>query len=533
MMRPYQQELVSAAVRTKCNALIRADTGAGKTRVLAEVARVESEKGDVIVTAHRNALVAQLSLEFAKLGIRHVMLCSKSTRRRAELLQRRELGVCFHDSAAPVVIASVDTVMARHARGTLALKTDGFVAVLIDECHHVTAQNKWGRLCALFENARVFGTTATPDRLDGVPLRKGSGGVFEEMLEASELKRDSVATLIKMGFLSPFKCYATEKRFDVRNLKMGAHDYTDASMCAEFGRHVQVMAGDAVKHYKRLADGKPAVAFCVSIKLAEKTAKVFRNAGISAAAIHSKMSQTDVERVFDLFKEKRISVLCNVDMTGEGVDIPAIEALIMLRKTASLTLYRQWVGRTLRPCDGKTHAIIIDHAGNVEAHGLPDGHIEWSLDGAPQATRSELEECPACGYVFKKYEDKCPECDTSRRGEQGRGRSVLTVGAELVEVHSTREAEKLRNSQRAADVPKNEVKYLAAPGAKMAEVSNKVATWFYESVKQHVELGELEEFLYANNKLAFWASKFKLSDLSQLNTEKCMRVFSEHKNSKR
>lgn len=524
MLRDYQKELVEKALSVPGNALIQADTGAGKTKVLAAIAKYYSH---VLLVAHRNALVSQLSLEFAKAGLYHSMLAAKTTARRAELLQRRNIGKSLISSKSRRFVCSVDTVLSKAKRSALTVDCNENWLIIVDEAHHMIEENKWGKLCEIFKNSRIIGATATPCRLDGVLLKRGKGGVFDVLLQASSLKENSIDTLIKRGFISPFKCYGIEPRFDISSLKMGKHDYTSQSLLQETEKHVQTMAGDAVKHYKRLARDKQAVAFCVSIEVAEITAASFKSAGIAAAAIHSQMSRSLIDHIFDLFESKQIQVLCNVDMTGEGVDIPAIECLIMLRKTASLTLYRQWVGRSLRPCTGKEFAVIIDHADNIKKHGLPDQHIEWSLDRVPAEQKSNLMACPECCALVKAWENQCPECGALFRGSEINPRSVEYIDYQLVELYRTKVAQQSRDNAIASSVPAEEIRYLSVSGGKAADMTNKVAQWFFDNIKDRITRKQAEDFLFRHNNMQFWSSYFTLADINKPNQKKCWKVFNE------
>lgn len=530
-LRDYQKEIVQKTLHEKCNVLIQADTGAGKTKILSAIAATHQY---ALIVAHRNALVAQLSLEFAKAGLAHGIVASKTTARRAELLHRRELGKSLISNKFERLVCSVDTLLSKTKRDQLTMDPNKKWIIIVDEAHHMIEENKWGKLCEIFKQSRIIGATATPCRLDGVLLKRGQGGVFDVLLQADALKKNSIETLIKRGFISPFKCYGIEPRFDTHALKMGRHDYTSESLLTETKKHAQAMAGDAVEHYKRLALNKQAIAFCVSTDIADITAMSFKRAGIAAAAIHSKMSRTLVDRVFDLFEAKQIQVLCNVDMTGEGVDIPAIECLIMLRKTASLALYRQWVGRSLRPSPGKEFAVIIDHADNIRKHGLPDRHIEWSLDCIPAEQKSNLVACGRCNALVKAWIEVCPECGAClAKSRITSPRSVEYVDYELVELYKTRAAQQSRDNAPASSVACDEIRYLFVAGGKSAEITTRVAKWFFENIKDKVTRREAEDFFFKHNNMKFWASHFTIADINKPNPQKCWRVFNEATNNQR
>lgn len=517
-LRKYQKSLVKLSGGTVGNVLIQADTGSGKTRVLAHIANTNKQ---VICIAHRNILIKQLSRELARFGIAHGIIATNNTRRLCLAEQRKlggEVGTCKNR-----YVSSIDSLLSRYRRGLLHLDTQAAWTIIVDEAHHMIDENKWGQLATVFPNARIIGATATPCRLDQVSLARGHGGVFDTLIQAPELKQDSVKTLIKQGYLCDFKAYSLPERIDSSKLKLGQHDYTYKSLNAETNAVCYEMAGDAVKHYKRLANGKQALAFCVSIEIANITARQFKSAGIAAAAIHSQMSAVEVARIFDLFERRVINVLLNVDMIGEGVDVPAIEALIMLRKTASFGLYRQWCGRALRPEDGKPYAILIDHCGNIQTHGLPDQHIDWDLHNPPQAKKSNLMPCPACDFVFPAWKTHCPECgDEITRAAIGYGQANLKyIDVYLVEVMRERIAREYaeQNTLIIREKPDR-----LAPGV-LGEAINTIRFWFAENLQDHLSYAELNRFFAATNNKDFWIKHFSLKDADQLDKDKCLRVY--------
>jgi hypothetical protein len=116
------------------------------------------------------------------------------------------------------------------------------------------------------------------------------------------------------------------------------------------------------------------------------------------------------------FRNRNLLQLVNVDLLGEGVDVPAIEVVSMARPTQSLGLYMQQVGRALRPMDGKDKAIILDHVGNWSQHGLVDRHRTWSLDRRERKARSAPDDvipirvCPKCLSAYERVLSACPYC---------------------------------------------------------------------------------------------------------------------------
>jgi DNA repair protein RadD len=116
----------------------------------------------------------------------------------------------------------------------------------------------------------------------------------------------------------------------------------------------------------------------------------------------------------------QLQVLCNCGLISEGVDVPNIAAVILLRPTASVGLYLQQVGRALRPSPGKDRAVILDFAGNVGRHGLPDAPRTWSLDAKPRRPRERpdgprLRRCLSCSALNQAAAHTCMNCDGDLR----------------------------------------------------------------------------------------------------------------------
>ena len=122
------------------------------------------------------------------------------------------------------------------------------------------------------------------------------------------------------------------------------------------------------------------------------------------------------QQIMRRFRSGELLQLVNVDILGEGVDVPAIEVVSMGRPTESYGTFAQQFGRALRPLLGKSHAIIIDHVNNYSRHGLPDSPRQWSLDPRERRARSTpddvipLKTCIKCLSVFTRFLRNCPHC---------------------------------------------------------------------------------------------------------------------------
>jgi superfamily II DNA or RNA helicase len=175
------------------------------------------------------------------------------------------------------------------------------------------------------------------------------------------------------------------------------------------------ITGSAIKEYERHAMGKRAIVFCSTIKHAEQVRDEFLNAGHSAESLDGSMDKITRKSIVNNFKSGKIKILTSVNVVSEGFDLPAIEVAILLRPTQSLSLYLQQVGRALRTYEGKQHAIILDHAGNIQRHGLPCLEREWSLERKIKPVKSSESEpsvkiCPQCFGAQLSTNKSCSYC---------------------------------------------------------------------------------------------------------------------------
>lgn len=250
----------------------------------------------------------------------------------------------------------------------------------------------------------MIGLTATPCRLDGKPL----GAIYQTLVEGLQ-----TAELIRSGWLSPYRAYSVDVA-DLSRLRRRGADYDmgdAASVLME-----RAVYGDVIRHYRAKADGLQAIVFCTTVEHARTTAYEMGLEGIRASSIDGTMRKAERDDMIARFRSGEITVLTSCELISEGFDLPAVSAAILLRPTQSLTVYLQQVGRALRPADGKT-AIILDHVGNINRHGLPDTHRAWSLTEqvVPHRQHDEsgaltVRTCKACYAVYESHLNECPCC---------------------------------------------------------------------------------------------------------------------------
>ena len=528
-LRHYQQDIYNQVVQSvskEFNPIVQLDTGAGKTPIIAELCR---HYENFVVLAHRNFLVRQASETLSKMGVAHDVLASKHTRNLCIVSAQRHNTQLIVSSNK--IVASVDTLLSRKKRDRLHFDVDKNWIVIIDEAHHALDDNKWGMLKKLLPFSQFIGVTATPVRMDGRSLNSLDGGLFDTIIQAEELKENSVATLIQNGYLSGFRCYKT---YMPKGVNKTDYDYTDDDPEKLF--EDKYILGEYVKYYKRLAKNKRAIVMCRSINEAELVAETFKEAGCAAMCISSKMTPAAVTRIIDDFKNGIVKILCNVAMVDEGFDVPDAECLIMLR-TVNFRTYRQWVGRVLRP--KKNPAIIIDHADNLTRHGLPDAPVDWVLY-RDKYYQHHLVDCIKCGFVFHYKKLKCQECGQEinlnaeeRRVKEDNSRyrkTMIGVLRRFMHEHTLAiHAQKMKESYK----HRLEIPHIDGHGVMVSAIKN-LAKWFANNMEIHVnrkivsyEL--VNEFMKNNfNSHDFWLKNFTVNDTKKQNLSKCLDVYKKY-----
>lgn len=417
-LRPYQSRMVNHindywSVNPRGKVLAVLATGGGKTVIFSSI--IAAEQGGTCAIAHRQELVSQMSLTLAKNGIYHRIVGSNKTVKNCVKIHMDELGQSFYDAGSKHAVASVDTIIRRGEN--LQNWLPSVRIWVIDEAHHVLRDNKWGKAVEMFPNARGLGVTATPLRADGNGLGAHADGVFDEMFEGV-----AMGQLIKDAYLTDYKIFAPQSSFSREKIKVSdsTGDF-NLNQMREVVNHSSLVShdektitGDVVAQYLKIAKGKSGVTFTVDVSSAEEIAEQYNKAGVPAASISC--NTPDLERFAAVrrFKNKEILQLVNSEILTEGFDCPGIEVVSFARPTESYSMYSQMFGRALRPLPGKTHALIIDHVGNVMRHGLPDASREWSLDRrerrSGKSEPSTVRVCTACTAVYERYLDACPDC---------------------------------------------------------------------------------------------------------------------------
>jgi superfamily II DNA or RNA helicase len=380
-------------------------TGAGKTVFFAALTRLTSAKGKrVLILAHRHELLVQIG--------------------RALRAERVDFGMIAPDAERTrhaVQVGSAPTVSRRLAT------IDPFDVIVIDECHHAVSPT-FTRIFDAMPNAIRLGVSATPVRLDG----KGLTAVFDSLVSPID-----VAELIRRGFLARPRVFAPPHDFDVEGMRRTAGDFNRADLEERTNR--PTVTGEAVEHYQRLCPGASALVFAVSIKHAEALAASFRAIGVRAENLDGTMTTHERSRIVNGFASGAIKIITSCEILSEGFDVPGARAAILVRPTASETIYRQQIGRVMRrKDDGDNTCLILDMVGNVKRHGMPDEVREWSLEGKSARAANAgpaTKQCPQCFCVNAAAVMHCAECGFSFGDrENARERNLAHRDGTLTEI---------------------------------------------------------------------------------------------------
>ena len=417
-LRTYQAQLktdIYDAWAVLLNVLAVLPTGGGKTVLFGDILRDHTEAR--VAIAHRQELVGQISLALARYGVRHNIIGPKNVIKFIVSAHIDEVGASFYDAGSPCAVAGVDTLLRR--KDDLATWCNQVRLWVQDEGHHVLRDNKWGKAADLFPNAKGLLVTANTIRADGKGLGRHADGLADAIVEGPGMR-----DLIEQGFLTDYRIYSPPSDLDMSGVRIGKDgEYNQKETRLRIKKsHV---IGDVVKHYCKLAHGKLGITFARDVETATEIAEQFNAAGVPAEVVSAKTPDKIRAEILRRFRSRKLWQLVNVDLFGEGFDVPAIEVVSMVRPTESFNLFCQQFGRSLRILDGKTEAIIIDHVGNCvkfsQTHGLPDSKIAWSLDRREKRSQSAkdpdlvpVKACPGCSSLYEAIYKVCPYCGHER-----------------------------------------------------------------------------------------------------------------------
>jgi DNA repair protein RadD len=397
VLRAYQTDIVTEFYRSVTagqeKVLLVAPTAAGKTVIMAAIiARAVAKQKRVLVIAHRREIISLTSRKLHDREVRHGIIRAGDEKKLRP--------------TAAVQVASIQTLHARAIRSS-SIRMPLADLLIIDEAHHARAAT-YRKVIDAYPEATLLGLTATPCRGDGL----GLGNLFDVMIECPQ-----VAALVSQGYLVKSRVYAPVNP-DLRGVRVKRGDYVEAQLAEHMDR--PKLVGDIVSHWHRLGERRRTVAFACSVGHSIHIRDEFIRSGVRAEHLDGSTPNDERDAMLARLASGETEVISNCQVLTEGWDCPATACCILARPTRQMGLYRQMIGRVLRPAEGKRDAIILDHSGAVLRHGLPEDHVEWSLDvdhrAVAPAHQARLErkvpgliECAQCS-ALRLGGKPCPSC---------------------------------------------------------------------------------------------------------------------------
>jgi DNA repair protein RadD len=395
-LRPYQREVIADIEREiaagKRRIIAVAPTGAGKTIVAASIIKDRVANGQrVLVLAHTREIIKQTSLKLSAYDIEHGII-------QAGLVANPD---------QPVQVASIQTLWSRGMRRN-SIPMPAANLLIVDECHHCPA-NTYRKIIDEYPNAVLLGLTATPCRGDG----RGLGGIFDIIVECPQ-----VAELVEQKYLVKTRVFAPVNP-DLKGVEVRIGDYVESQLAERMDRIDLI--GDTVTHWHKYGDRRRTVCFAVNIQHSLHIRDEFIKSGVRAEHVDGSTPKPDRDAALARLASGETELITNCQVLGEGWDLPEVACAILARPTKKMGLYRQMIGRVLRPAPGKVNAIVLDHSGAVFRHGFVEDPVEWTLDPQKRSISpthskrielgycSRLLECSQCGSM-RVAGEKCQHC---------------------------------------------------------------------------------------------------------------------------
>lgn len=301
----------------------------------------------------------------------------KTSNRVLILLHRKELLKQTIDAFKSFQISTdhINIAMIQSFKNTLKTGIKSYSLIIIDECHHATS-NSFKTVLGAYSKTALIGFTATPARLDGKPL----GAIFERLIVGVDY-----SYLISNNYLVDYDYFSPDLNFNFSEWKLKSGDFDTTDNAYHLDK--KAIYGDILKYLdlsKKTIIYSPTVDY--SKKLEAQINEHF-NASI-AKEFNGTTPQNERDKIIDDFKNNKIKILINVDLIGEGFNVPSCDCVFLLRATQSLTLYIQQAGRALRsdPQNPNKRASIFDFVGNIYRFGFPDAPRSWSLSSTIKNT---------------------------------------------------------------------------------------------------------------------------------------------------
>ncbi|MFB0626444.1 DUF3427 domain-containing protein [Streptomyces sp. AB3(2024)] len=346
---PHQRDMlerleVERSVHDRHRNLLVAATGTGKTVMAAldfkQLQQKMGRKLRLLFIAHRKEILDQ------------------SLRTYQDVLVDANFGEQLCEGKTPQSWESVfASVQSLNSRALDQLPPDHFDVVVIDEFHHGTSPT-YRKIIDHFTPHELLGLTATPERMDGL-------NVQDEFFDGRIAAEMRLWEALENELLCPFHYFGITDTTDMTAVawKRGAYDTTALSEVFTGNEARARLVVRALQEKHGNPENMRALGFCVSVAHAQFMADFFTRAGFHAVALSGETARTDRKAALDALRAGQLNVIFSVDLFNEGLDVPDVDTLLLLRPTSSATVFLQQLGRGLRRSENKPVLTVLDFIG--------------------------------------------------------------------------------------------------------------------------------------------------------------------------
>ena len=455
---PYQTNLQDALLRSFAaghkHTVLQLATGGGKTVIFCSTIYRSITKGKkALIITDRTELLTQAGGTLSKFGL------------KAYKLDRNAKNPHSGDKLAVCMVETLSRRLNGSEGWYYAQWLQSFDMIIIDEAH----KRCFDKLFQFFSPITyVVGATATPVRMGRKsPLKD----FYTDMVCGPQ-----ISNLIEMGKLSTCLPFKAKKKTNFDGVGMKNGDYDDDDVAKAFS--AQATYKSVVAQWLEKSAGKKTIIFCSNIESSLELMNEFVSRGVADIRHIDSNNTNDSERkqILKWFDSNAGAILCNVGILTTGFDCPSIEVVVIYRKTRSLSLYLQMVGRGGRIIEGiKNTFMLFDFGGCYEELGQWMDDRKWSLEPPKKQKKkgaSPMKECPECDLLVAPSVRKCPQC-----GHEFEFEKAQKVDVELVPMESVSVKYGL-NLER------------DGKGAIIGKVSNALDTDWQEAIKDMVRIAK-------------------------------------------
>lgn len=397
-LRWYQLQAVASVWKhlreeRDSNPCVVMPTGSGKSPTIAQIATDATRPGwdgRVIILAHRKELLEQNAekMRFFAPNLQYGIYSA---------------GLKKRDKEHSVIFAGIQSVYQR------AEELGKFNLVIVDEAHLIPPDGE-GRYVTFLKVAtainpglRVVGFTATPYRAKTGKICTKDGILNHICYEAP------ILPLIAQGFLTRLiaRGGTDSAEINTQGVKTIAGDFSAAEL-EERAIEEGMVAAAVTEILERTKKRSKTLIFCTGVNHAQLVLTELWNRGARASVIVGDTPSDQRADILQQFRDSKLDYMVNVGCFTEGLDVPDIDTIALLRPTQSPGLYVQMVGRGFRVAEGKEDCLILDYGGNVARHG-PVDHVSGRKK-KPKPGEAPMKKCPNCALMVYTAVRECPEC---------------------------------------------------------------------------------------------------------------------------